>query len=112
MARVALAATSPAPTPTSTVVTPGFGPTPGGSGDVGASAGLYAFLIVLGLILVTVVIFISMDRSLKRARANLGGSILPRREADRLPVSGLDDRSLPPTTRDAERAPDEAPPPG
>lgn len=76
---------SPSPVPTS--VTPGFGPSQGVSGDSGASAGLYAFLLVVALTAVSVVIFIAMNRSLKRARTNLGGSVLPRREADRLPVA-------------------------
>jgi hypothetical protein len=79
---------SPSPTATTSgTVTPGFGPSPGDSAD-GASAGLDAFLIVLGLIAFTVVIFIAMNRSLRRMRHNLGGSVLPRREADSLPVRG------------------------
>lgn len=80
-----LLAVPPSPVPTS--VTPGFGPTQGVSGDSGASAGLYAFLLVVALVAVSVVIFVAMSRSLQRARTNLGGSVLPRREADRLPVA-------------------------
>jgi hypothetical protein len=101
-----MAVGSPTPTPstTSTVVVPPFGPTQGVSGADTASAGLYAFLIVVGLIAVSVVIFIAMNRSLKTARTNLGGSILPRREADRIPVAPYDGRRASPRTAMPEPA--------
>lgn len=79
-----LAAASPSPAPSPT-------PSPqvtenqfNGSGD-SYSAGLYGFLVIAALVAVTVVIVLFMNRSLRRARANLGGDVLPRREADRVP---------------------------
>lgn len=74
-------AVSPSPSP-------GFGPSDDqapGSGD-SVSAGLYAFLIVVLLAVALAVILWAMNRSLRRARNNLGGSVLPRREADDQPV--------------------------
>lgn len=84
-----LAAASPSPSPTPPTLN---GPTENqfnGSGDA-YSAGLYAFLIILGLALFTVVIVYFMNRSLKRARQNLGGDVLPRRVADQIPIAPRD----------------------
>lgn len=82
---VVLAAASPSPSPTS-----GYeGPTENqfnGSGD-SVSAGLYAFLIIVGLAAFTALIIFFMNRSLRRARHNLGGDVLPRREADQVPIA-------------------------
>lgn len=99
-----LAATSPAPTPSA-----GYdGPNDNqfnGSGD-SVSAGLYAFLIIVGLAAFTALIVYFMNRSLKRARQNLGGGVLPRREADQIPIAPGDrDRtegSSPPPAGDGD----------
>ena len=84
-----LAAVSPTPSPS-----PGFGPSNDnqapGSGE-SVSAGLYAFLIILVLAAALALIVWAMNRSLKRARHNLGGSVLPRQESDKIPVKH-DDR--------------------
>lgn len=99
-----LAATSPAPGPSPT-------PSPqvtenqfNGSGD-SYSAGLYGFLVIAALVVAMVVIVFFMNRSLRRARANLGGDVLPRREADRVPTA-----AAPPRTRAPERPSPDLPP--
>lgn len=101
-----LAATSPSPAPTPSPFTPTENQF-NGSGDP-VSAGLYAFLVIVGLAAFTVLIVFFMNRSLKRARRNLGGDVLPRREADQVPVAprssdrpdGSDRRSEPPPAED------------
>lgn len=45
----------------------------------GVGGGTWAFLVIVGLILVSVLLFWAMNRSLRRARRNLGGEQLPRR---------------------------------
>lgn len=80
-----LAAASPSPGPTTAVDN---GPTENqfnGSGD-SYSAGLYAFLIIVAIAACTALIIFFMNRSLRRARHNLGGDVLPRRERDQIPV--------------------------
>jgi hypothetical protein len=103
---------SPTPTPTgATTSTPGFGPDPS-SPSSGASAGLDAFLIVVALIAVTAVIMYSMTKSLKRMRTNLGGNVLPRREADQLPVRPQDPVASPHPEPDVQPPPAAEPPAG
>jgi hypothetical protein len=68
---------------TGTATTPP--PAPGGTTDNngGAGAGSYGLLIILGLIVVSIGLFVAMNRSLRRARRNLGGDLLPRRRGSR-----------------------------
>lgn len=60
-------------------------------------AGLDAFLILVGLILASAGLFFAMNRSLKRARRNLGGDVLPRRRNTGPPVGPARD-DPPPVT--------------
>jgi hypothetical protein len=67
----AVVAISPSPSPSA----------PFQNDDDGDSrgAGSIAFLVILVLIVASVLLFWAMNRSLKRARRNLGGDPLPRR---------------------------------
>ncbi|HVV30213.1 MAG TPA: hypothetical protein VHC41_04980 [Mycobacteriales bacterium] len=62
-------------------------PAPNGPADHndGVGAGTWAFLVIIGLILLSVALFYALSRSLRRARRNLGGDVLPRRRGQRPP---------------------------
>ena len=76
----ALAAVSPSPSPSPAVSGGRVGPfIPIDTAPNQYGAGLLAFLLILGMAVLCVGLFIAMNRSLRRARQNLGGDVLPRR---------------------------------
>lgn len=101
-----LTVTSPSPSPTPSGAFNGPNEDQfSGSGD-SVSAGLYAFLIIVMLAAFTALIIFFMNRSLKRARQNLGGDVLPRRQADQIPVApgGPDDPDRTPGSSPSPRS--------
>jgi hypothetical protein len=65
--------------PTSTASTVPQAPAGTSDDNGGAGAGSYGFLVIIGLIVFSIVLFVAMNRSLRKARINLGGDQLPRR---------------------------------
>jgi hypothetical protein len=98
---IAVGSTSLAgPTPSVSATGTATNPAPFKNDDSGGSAsgaGSLAFLIIAGMLVVSVLLFWAMNRSLKRVRRNLGGDPLPRRRGSR------PRRTIP--VRDAPRPP-------
>lgn len=74
-----------APSALGAVIAASNPPSPTGPVDNngGAGAGSWGLLIVAVLIVVSIALFVAMNRSLKHARHNLGGDQLPRRPSKR-----------------------------
>lgn len=91
-ARLMLWVAGPSPSPSSLSPQQIQGPV---NDNGGVGAGTLAFLVIAGLLIVSGLLFVAMNRSLRRARHNLGGDQLPRRPNPRRPVIPIRDDDPP-----------------